>query len=51
MLKRKVDKVIKLALIGFDFENFLFFVEEGETIKNIKSFNEYLLTGLCIQLS
>ena len=45
MIRRKVDKVVKTASIGFDFDNFLFFVEEGDTVKNIKSFNEYLLTG------
>ena len=44
-ISKKVDKVIKTASVGFDFENLSFFVEDGETRKVIKSFNEYLLTG------
>ncbi len=42
-IKRKVDKEVLHASIGFDWINLGFFVEDDEGVSSIKSFNEFLL--------
>ena len=49
ILKRKVEKEIRTVSIGFDFLKMNFYAErDDESSINIKSFNEYLITGILI---
>jgi hypothetical protein len=45
ILKRRVDKEIKSASVFFNFEEFTFVAEIGNTTMVIKSFNEFLIRG------
>eukprot|EP01096_Ripella_sp_DP13-Kostka_P014694 TRINITY_DN6713_c0_g1_i1.p1 TRINITY_DN6713_c0_g1~~TRINITY_DN6713_c0_g1_i1.p1 ORF type:complete len:969 (-),score=513.02 TRINITY_DN6713_c0_g1_i1:97-2832(-) len=51
IIKRKVEKDVLQASIGFDWINLGFFAEDDEGVSSIKSFNEFLLDFLQIDLS
>ena len=46
MLKRKTEKGIQTATIGFDFEEMTFYAEQNNTLTFIENFNEFLISGL-----
>lgn len=45
ILKRKLDKSIQTASIGFNFEEMTFEAKLGDKCLHIRSFNEFLMKG------
>lgn len=51
ILKRKTEKGIQTATIGFDFEEMTFYAEQNSTVIFIETFNEFLISGLIHSLT